>query len=313
MVQTIPRLFLTRGLPGSGKSTWAKQMSKKYNNVILISRDDLRNSLYSEFSFGNKKAEDFVTIQQRGIIKNALMTGHDVIVHDTNLNISFMKQFKKHFIRYSNIFIVDFTDVPVEVCISRDELRMATKGFVGSDVINRMNKNWNKSVGKTWPFPIVSVQVADEILATSQGVRTDIKYIPDTTLADTVVLDIDGTLANIDHRSPFDHSKYHLDTLNKSVAKIAAGFTKAVILTGRDEEHYGQTALWLNKMSIAYDILFMRPKGDKRPDYIVKKEIFFDQIAPYYNVELVVEDRRQVVEMWRSIGLMCAQVDEGDF
>lgn len=57
----------------------------------------------------------------------------------------------------------------------------------------------------------------------------------------------------------------------------------------------------------------MRPEGDIRKDSIVKREIFENYIRDYYNIQFVLDDRNQVVEMWRSLGLKCLQVQEGDF
>jgi hypothetical protein len=57
----------------------------------------------------------------------------------------------------------------------------------------------------------------------------------------------------------------------------------------------------------------MREAGDKRADDIVKAEIFFRDIAPRWNVKAAIDDRNRVVAMWRSLGLLCLQVAEGDF
>ena len=45
----------------------------------------------------------------------------------------------------------------------------------------------------------------------------------------------------------------------------------------------------------------MRKTGDNRKDSIIKREIFENDIRPYYNIDYVLDDRNQVVEMWRSI------------
>ncbi len=58
---------------------------------------------------------------------------------------------------------------------------------------------------------------------------------------------------------------------------------------------------------------FQRKHGDSRKDDVVKEEIFWDRIADRYNVKLAVDDRAQVVEMWRRIGVECWQVAHGDF
>jgi hypothetical protein len=57
----------------------------------------------------------------------------------------------------------------------------------------------------------------------------------------------------------------------------------------------------------------MRPAADSRKDSIVKAELFWEHVAPHWNVRGVIDDRDQVVAMWRALGLMCAQVAPGDF
>ena len=66
-------------------------------------------------------------------------------------------------------------------------------------------------------------------------------------------------------------------------------------------------------MDVYYSDLFMRADGDYRADSIVKEEIYHDKIEPVYNVLLVLDDRDSVVKMWRSLGLTCLQVAEGNF
>ena len=74
-----------------------------------------------------------------------------------------------------------------------------------------------------------------------------------------------------------------------------------------------ETKQWLEDNSIRYDQLLMRGTGDNSPDIIVKKAIFDVYIKDNYNIEFVLDDRNQVVEMWRSLGLKCLQVQDGDF
>jgi hypothetical protein len=58
----------------------------------------------------------------------------------------------------------------------------------------------------------------------------------------------------------------------------------------------------------------MRAENDGRKDSIVKKELFEQHIVGKYYIDLVIDDRNQVVEMWRKdLGLTCLQVDYGDF
>jgi hypothetical protein len=57
----------------------------------------------------------------------------------------------------------------------------------------------------------------------------------------------------------------------------------------------------------------MREAGDSRKDSIVKQELYEKHIEPSYDVFVVLDDRNQVVDMWRSLGLVCLQVAPGDF
>ena len=57
----------------------------------------------------------------------------------------------------------------------------------------------------------------------------------------------------------------------------------------------------------------MRDDDDRRADDIVKRELLARMRDGRFNPELAIDDRRRVVDMWRSEGLVCAQVAEGDF
>jgi hypothetical protein len=60
-------------------------------------------------------------------------------------------------------------------------------------------------------------------------------------------------------------------------------------------------------------LLFMRKNGDYRKDAIIKKEIFDNNIRGKFNIDFALDDRNQCCEMWRSLGLTCLQVANGDF
>ena len=57
----------------------------------------------------------------------------------------------------------------------------------------------------------------------------------------------------------------------------------------------------------------MRGEGDHRSDDVTKGEIYMNCIEPWYDVVCVFEDRNRVVKMWRDLGLLVAQVYDGDF
>lgn len=89
-----------------------------------------------------------------------------------------------------------------------------------------------------------------------------------------------------------------------------------IFLTGRPEKIRKGTKEWLylNDMPVGKeDLLLMRPDGDHRPDYEVKREIYEREIKDKYDILGVFEDRQQCVDMWRSVGLTCFQVAKGDY
>ena len=142
------------------------------------------------------------------------------------------------------------------------------------------------------------------------------------------IFDIDGTLAIMDDRGPFDFSKVATDRVNypvKLILSFISSFNKSnqkgkiIFLSGRDDSCYDQTLEWI-KSNIVIDesdeeiTLLMRKTGDRRKDSIIKKEIYLDKIAPSFNVIAVFDDRDQVVDMWRKeLKLTCFQVDYGNF
>ena len=136
-----------------------------------------------------------------------------------------------------------------------------------------------------------------------------------------IICDLDGTLSNHNHRKHLSHvdfdaynSQLHLDEPNAPIAELiycmrAIGHT-IIFMTGRAEKYFAQTREWLIRNRIHYDDLFMRADGDMRSDTVVKKSMFDKLSSPEKeNVLFVLEDRTCVVDMWRSIGLTCLQVE----
>lgn len=138
----------------------------------------------------------------------------------------------------------------------------------------------------------------------------------------TIIVDLDGTLADIGHRLhhvqsgrknwPAFFKTMHLDTLNiwcceLMVAMKQAGFRIAIV-SGRPDDYKDVIQAWLKQHDVPYDELHLRKAGDFRKDDIVKREILhahFDK----NEILFVVDDRESVVKMWREEGLVCLQCD----
>lgn len=137
----------------------------------------------------------------------------------------------------------------------------------------------------------------------------------------TVIFDLDGTLANIDHRlhyikeqNPPDWTAFFeacdKDTPNSKIVDLFWSLSETfqcLIVSGRSASVKEKTEKWLDDNSIHPDILMMRAEGDYRPDHIVKAEFLDKILADGYEPWLVVDDRPSVVKMWRERGLTCLQ------
>lgn len=119
-------------------------------------------------------------------------------------------------------------------------------------------------------------------------------------------------------RSPFDWKRVGEDDVDDVIADIVCGLYyydayKIIVMSGRDSACRAETEEWLEKHNIAHDELFMRAEGDMRKDNIVKAELFDEHVRDNFDVKFVLDDRDQVVRMWRQMGLTCLQVAEGNF
>ena len=145
--------------------------------------------------------------------------------------------------------------------------------------------------------------------------------MPETSVAAlprAILVDLDGTLALLTERGPYDYLRCHLDVVNEPVKQVVlayrACYGKVLIISGREDVARDMTAAWLERHEIPYDGLFLRRRGDRRRDTIVKREIFERAIAGRYRVDFVLDHRDQVVAMWREeMGLTCFQVAPGNF
>lgn len=281
------KIVLTQGLPASGKTTWAMQQVAK-GKFANINRDDLRWSLFGKPYKFSKQKEKLVTEAQFSIATSFVSAGINFIVSDTNLNPATITKWKT-FAKENNCHfeIKDFTDVSVEECIKRDLIR---EHSVGEKVIRDMYNRYIKT--------------------------TPLQYIPNKSLPEAILVDIDGTLAHMSNRSPFEWNLVESDVIDPIihdlVVKMSANY-KIVLLSGRDEICRKETENWLRDNQVPYDNLFMRPQDNCEKDSHIKNELFFKHVAQNYYVKFVLDDRNQVVDMWRDIGLKCLQVAPGDF
>ncbi|MGB0522329.1 MAG: AAA family ATPase [Flammeovirgaceae bacterium] len=293
----MKKVLILKGLPGSGKSTYAKQLvTEQANRWKRINKDDLRAMLDNgHFSKGNER---FVLKMRDIMIREALLDGKSVISDDTNLHPRHetrIRQVVDAFCKETGHEVaieVKLIDTPLEECIQRDLKRMAS---VGERVIREAHKKYFLKREGRGPF------YAEQ----------------DETLPKAIICDLDGTLAIL-KRNPFDASTCEEDELNQPVYDVVKSYHekgyRVILVSGRMDTYKPQTLTWLEKYQIPYDELIMRREKDMRKDAAIKREIFETHIKPNYFVAFVLDDRNQVVDMWRNeLGLACLQVNYGDF
>jgi predicted kinase len=308
----VSKLIITRGLPGSGKTTKARYwVEQDTAHRVRVNRDDIRH-MFDDGRFINGVTEPRVIMARDALIIRALNKGLDVVCDDTNLpqrtarDLANLARVCK-----AEFEVWDLTDVNIQVCIDRDKVRTIEeddKVSVGEDVIRGM---WLRYVkGKPFPLPLPEE---------SENTQLSEEYEPDESLPKAFIVDIDGTLALHGTRDPFDESRVHEDRPNIPVIEIVRALCyngyRIVIMSGRTTACRDETVKWLDEhLAINYYGPFMRAKGDGRKDNVMKLQLFNEHVRGKYNVIGVLDDRNQVVKMWREVlGIQCSQVAPGNF
>ncbi|MFC4225438.1 phosphatase domain-containing protein [Lysinibacter cavernae] len=145
-------------------------------------------------------------------------------------------------------------------------------------------------------------------------------YQSDQTKPSAYLFDMDGTLAHINaetQRSPYDEQLASDDKADPVISELlrllAAAGHKIVIVSARRERYSFITSDWLKRNNIPYDHLVLRESHDTRPDHVTKRELFDRHIRQRFCVQAVFDDRNAVVDLWRSLGLKCLQVQSGNY
>ena len=277
------KLILTKGLPASGKTTWAKEYIQKYPETANLCKDDLRLQLGST----NKREKRVIKVRDL-LTEHYFELGYSVIWSDTNLNPVHVRRAtelaKQH---QAELVIQDFTDVSLAECIRRDLVRPHS---VGQQAIEQMYYDYLHTPD---PAPEINPQ-----------------------LPNCYIVDVDGTLAINTTRHPFAWDRVNEDALNPAVAKLVERLgqdTSIIVFSGRSSVCRDLTIAWLNQHQIKYQDLFMRPADDQRPDEILKSELYYAHVHGKYNAIGIIDDRPKVCRMWRNLGLTVFQVGNPDY
>jgi predicted kinase len=320
----VSKLIITRGLSGSGKTTWAKDFCRwEPTYRFRVNRDDLRAMLYGGYAVASGyELEQLVTRVQHDTIRELLRRGKTVVADDTNLVLKHAREFARIAYEEGAQFEVNdsFLSVSVDVCEFRDGQRDSLTR-VGKDVIRRQYDRFVKQGLQPVVYTPPAGQEVEPYVAP--------EYSDGTPVQKCILVDIDGTMALMNGREPYDWARVLEDRPNWPVVNLVklirdAAYVQGdesaweiIFMSGREEVCRTETELWLGDLGFHDHKLFMRPTlpdGQRQPaDNIVKLELFNQHIRYAYDVQFVLDDRDQVVEMWRKLGLTCLQVAPGAF
>lgn len=137
-----------------------------------------------------------------------------------------------------------------------------------------------------------------------------------------IICDLDNTLTDSKHRSylvegnPRQWDKFFElaknDPINIWCLELINAMKKQdyeiIFVTGRPIHCMRDTIVWL-KDKANYDVaiyfnLFMRKEGDRRKDHIIKEEIYEEFIKPHYEIIFAIDDKNNIVNMWKKHGIM---------
>lgn len=297
------RLIICRGIPGSGKSTWAYSWVKESPTTrIRLNNDDIRR-MFGPYWVPER--EKLIHDTKYHTALNAMALGYDIVVDNMNLNpkeIKFWEDVVKGFNGIQNGFnytieFKDFFNVSLEECLNRDKRR---ENPVGEKAIREIWKRYKHFIQTT------------EVEKYVNNLRAW-----DLNKPTCVVVDVDSTLCfNTTKRPWFGEGAAEgmiNDVENFGVCEAVWALAQKypiIIATGRDTSQEEVTKKWLTEHRIEPTECYFRTKGDYRKGVEVKQEQI-EKILEKYNILVVFEDCEPVVKMYRDMGLTVLQPNKG--
>lgn len=299
------RITVLRGLPGSGKTTFAyKWVEADPDFRIRVNKDDIRYSLYKRYWNFNRHQTENINAQEYSSAETAIKALTSPIIDATNMSADSIHKWYSLGAKYHIPVEVIWEpfDLPIEKIKSRDMTR--TK-FVGPKVIDDfVLRYYKKGKMPAPPKPPETFNLEAELVVVNPA------------LAPCYLFDVDGTLARIDRtldnpRSPFDEKRVLEDLPVENVIRVAQILSESyplIVMSGRTDYCKDDTSSWLASNGINFKEIHMRKSGDTRPDDVVKLELFNENVRENYNVLGVFDDRLKVCRMWEQIGLTLFRV-----
>lgn len=274
------KAFVTVGISASGKTSWAKELVRQ--GWRDINRDWIRFNMvkpgtdWSNYKFNNTNEKE-VTRLQGLMISESWAAGDNIIISDTNLNPGIRAALIKQLQDLGYEVEIKAFPITRELAVKRDNLRA---NGVGAEIIYRQFQKWNDYIGR-------------------------LTYTPDEMLPDAIIVDVDGTIAIMDGRGPFDWHRVGEDLPRWLIIDMVENYHrqgyKILIVSGRSDECKAETLEWLNFHEIPFHELHMRKEGDFRRDSAIKEEILWTHLAHKYNIVAAIDDRPMMIRTWHEL------------
>lgn len=285
-----PVILLTVGISASGKTSWTEEFIRNRKDWINLNRDDCRFATFNggvrnwqQYKF-TRANEQRVTdmIDQRAI--EASTQRVNLIVSDTNLNPKIRKKWLEWAIANDYEYLIKEFPITFDEARKRDVQR---EGGVGIEVL------WNQ-----W-------------MSWLEYINYDF-YVPDTSKPKAILIDIDGTVAEMNGRKPYEWDKVGEDLPRQAPICLVQGMIEQgitpIFLSGRDGVCKDLTYKWILDNIMEWYLpenggfhLFMRTAGDSRKDSVVKKELFDSYVRKNFNVVGAIDDRKSILELWTQM------------
>lgn len=272
---------------------------------MRLCRDDFR-SMYFTYSNLPLHEEGMITEMIDSSIETLLRRRCNVLLDATHCKAEYLNHYIEKFKYLADISFKVFEADAKTIAKRCEKRNKEIRKYIPTNVQRRYMKELDE-LKKTFDFSTRPLQ-DNRVAVIEQNVS----------LPKAIICDLDGTLALMNHRNPFDASSCDEDELNTPVANTLKVFAREgyeiLLVSGREDRFREPTIRFLEKHDIPNYKLWMRQSKDFRKDSVIKSEIYEAEIKGKYFIEIVLDDRDQVVELWRKeLKLPCFQVNYGSF
>lgn len=275
------KAIITVGVSASGKSTFAKRLVEN-ENYYEVNRDWIRFNIvhpggdWSTYKF-NKANENEVSKVHGQMIMEAYSNGQNIVVSDTNLSKGRRDKLVESLRDLGYTIEFQTFEITEKEAVKRDNLRA---NGVGAEVIYKQMLQMNEFKGR-------------------------ITYNSRPNKPAAIIVDVDGTIAQMNGRGPFEWHRVGEDDPRWFIIDMVVNYERQgyeiIIVSGRSDECKTETEEWLDLHMVPYSELHMRKSGDYRSDRCVKEEILWTHLAHKYNIVAAIDDRPMMIKLWYEL------------